>query len=445
MSKYDFDFDIYEENTLSWIARCIEPKSRVLEFGAANGRLTRYLTKEKKCLVDVVEIDQESGKEAVEYANKAYIGKEKGDIEKYQWVNSNVKYDYIVFADVLEHLFHPQEVLDQCKMVIKNEGKILVSVPNVSHNSIIIELMNDEFEYNPIGLLDNTHIRFFTRKSFTKMVEKVGWAVIGEKAKYIRVGENEIKSTYGDVSKEVYKELIKRDNGDVYQYMFTLALSSEYLIGKVERCVCLDAYSRYYVQAVFENDGIFDYRKSVSRYINPSMETVYISIDILENSKSVCLELLNCNCVLDIKKIYVEHDKECRVIQNYQSNETFRDGYFYFTHDTPKIEFDLYEADKKIKVEFNIIKYDFEDALFDELVDKMIEKELKLRECVDTYEKVIEQKDKEFKESIDTYEKVIKQKDREFKESVNTYEEVIKQKESRKTLEQMMKKRLWKK
>ena len=124
MSKYDFDFDIYEENTLSWIARCIEPKSRVLEFGAANGRLTRYLTKEKKCLVDVVEIDQESGKEAAEYANKAYIGKEKGDIEKYQWVNSNVKYDYIVFADVLEHLFHPQEVLDQCKMVIKNEGKI---------------------------------------------------------------------------------------------------------------------------------------------------------------------------------------------------------------------------------------------------------------------------------------------------------------------------------
>ena len=57
-----------------------------------------------------------------------------------------MKYDYVIFADVLEHLLHPEDVLDRCKIVIKKKGKVLVSVPNVSHNSIIIELMNDEFE-----------------------------------------------------------------------------------------------------------------------------------------------------------------------------------------------------------------------------------------------------------------------------------------------------------
>ena len=101
LSKYDFEFDVYEENTLSWIARKIEKESHVLEFGAANGRLTKYLSIEKKCIVDIVEIDEESGNEAAEYARTAYVGKVNGDIENYHWINPNVKYDYVIFADVL--------------------------------------------------------------------------------------------------------------------------------------------------------------------------------------------------------------------------------------------------------------------------------------------------------------------------------------------------------
>lgn len=425
LSKYDFEFDVYEENTLSWIARKIEKESHVLEFGAANGRLTKYLSIEKKCIVDIVEIDEESGNEAAEYARTAYVGKVNGDIENYHWINPNVKYDYVIFADVLEHLLHPEDVLDRCKIVIKKKGKVLVSVPNVSHNSIIIELMNDEFEYNPIGLLDNTHIKFFTRKSFTKMVEKVGWAVIGEKAKYIRVGENEVKSTYGDVSKEVFKELIKRENGNVYQYMFTLALSSEYLMGEVERRVCLDAYSHYQVQAVYDNEGIFDYRKCVSRYINPALKNVTITLDVLEKSKSVQLDLINCNCIINIKNIYIESDKGKRKVEKYKNNADFTKNHFYYLKNLPQIEFDLEDNDKKIIVEIEFLKYDFDDPIFQELLDIVKEKEQKLKECVDTYEKVIAQKDSEFKESVDTYEKVIAQKDCEFKKSVDAYEKVI--------------------
>ena len=88
MSKYDFEFDVYEENTLSWIARKIEKESHVLEFGAANGRLTKYLSIEKKCIVDIVEIDEESGNEAAEYARTAYVGKVNGDIENYHSGNT---------------------------------------------------------------------------------------------------------------------------------------------------------------------------------------------------------------------------------------------------------------------------------------------------------------------------------------------------------------------
>lgn len=64
MGKYDFDFELYDDNTLAWIAQTIEEGSVVLEFGAANGRLTKYLCETKKCTVDIVEIDEQSGKDA---------------------------------------------------------------------------------------------------------------------------------------------------------------------------------------------------------------------------------------------------------------------------------------------------------------------------------------------------------------------------------------------
>ena len=138
MGKYNFNFDIYEEDTLSWIAAEIGEKSNVLEFGAANGRLTKYLSQRKECIVDIVEIDEESGGEAAEYARKALLGNIEGDIEQYKWLELDEQYDYVIFADVLEHLVNPQEVLKRCKSIIKDDGKILVSVPNISHNSIII-------------------------------------------------------------------------------------------------------------------------------------------------------------------------------------------------------------------------------------------------------------------------------------------------------------------
>ncbi len=165
MGKYDFELDLYDENTISWIAQSVEAGSDVLEFGPANGRLTRYLKEKKGCHVDIVEIDEESGSEAAQYAEVSYIGDEEGDIEKYYWLSDNKKYDFIIFADVLEHLIHSDEVLKRCRRVIKENGKILVSIPNAAHNSVIIELFNDEFSYNPTGILDNTHVHFFTRSS----------------------------------------------------------------------------------------------------------------------------------------------------------------------------------------------------------------------------------------------------------------------------------------
>ena len=137
------------------------------------------------------------------------------------------------------------------------------------------------------------------------------------------------------------------------------------------------------------------------------------------------LDLINCNCIINIKNIYIESDKGKRKVEKYKNNADFTKNHFYYLKNLPQIEFDLEDNDKKIIVEIEFLKYDFDDPIFQELLDIVKEKEQKLKECVDTYEKVIAQKDSEFKESVDTYEKVIAQKDCEFKKSVDAYEKVI--------------------
>ena len=446
MGKYDFDFDLYEESTLAWIGNIITPLSSVLEFGAANGRLTKFLSEKKQCNVDIVEIDSISGAEAQKYARRAWIGSEDGDIEKYHWINNETQYDYIVFADVLENLLHPEEALKRCGGVLKSTGRILVSLPNISHNSIIIELLNDRFNYTPIGLLDNTHFKFFTRQSFLQMAEQTGWAVVGEKAKYVRVGENEIKNSYQDVPKEIFKYLVNRDSGNAYQYLFTLAHSSEYLMGNCERTVLLDAESHYLLRVQYESDGAYSYKKESSIHVNPYSGFIEVTLSIPDNTSSALINLLNCCCIIQDLEIQVMIQEELLKITSFEHNSSKILNAYYFKG-IPQIKVEIPFNAKKLFLKMNVVKYDFEDPFLDLLVKENLKKEQliskicndyemeiqkkdsEFQESVQIYEKEIQQKDKEFKKSVEAYEKVICQKDEEFKKSVDTYEKVIRQKD----------------
>lgn len=466
MSKYNFAFNLYEESPLSWIAQSIRKGSTILEFGAANGRLTQYLALENECKVDIVEIDEDAGKEASNYSEQAYLGKEFGDIEKFYWLKTNKKYDYIVIADVLEHLQNPQKVLEGCRHILCETGRILVSIPNISHNAVIIELINDRFNYTTTGLLDNTHIHFFTRSSFLKMAESVGLAVVSEKAKYIRVGETEIPNSYDQVPKEVFKELINRDNGDAYQYMFELAHSEKYLLGDCIRKVSLDSSSYYYIEAFFEHEGIYDYKKSVSCHINPYNKKIKLKIEILPKSQSVQFFLLNCSCILkNINITIFTENSASKCIKDFIYNAKMYQDYYYFS-ESPKIEMALSKEDKYVLLEFEIVDYDFTNHFVEDLFDKIIEERLKyiddtqkynleisdrdkkiasviesyenklkqkedeFLQHINTYEETIRIKDKEFHDSAEIYENMIQRKDREFQESVAIYEKVIHQKEN---------------
>ena len=88
-------------------------------------------------------------------------------------------FDTVIFADVLEHLVNPYDILQNIKTKLATNGEIVASIPNVRHWSVVKKLLEGDWEYQEFGIMDNTHLRFFTRKSIYNMFEKAGYRIIG--------------------------------------------------------------------------------------------------------------------------------------------------------------------------------------------------------------------------------------------------------------------------
>lgn len=226
MSKYDFELDMKTQNSNSVILNNIKPNTKVFEIGCAHGRMTKYLKETLGCSVSVAEADEESGQVASQWADKSYIGYEglnSGDVESSSfWLKKDNDYDYVIFADVLEHLLQPDEALKNSKVLLKPGGSIWISIPNIAYNGVIIDLMNDKFTYRETGLLDNTHLRFFTIQSLDKMVKKCGFKIVNEQNLKNFLKNSEFKEAYSQVPPQIASFLKFRPSGEVYQMVWEL-------------------------------------------------------------------------------------------------------------------------------------------------------------------------------------------------------------------------------
>ena len=179
IKRYDFKRDDIHFLYNYFINR-ITNGSTVLEIGSACGILTRYLTTEKGCKVTCVEIDPEGAEICSEIAHKVILG----NVEDDDWMGklSGETFDFIVMGDVLEHLHNPGKVLLKIKPFLSPMGLLLTSIPNLTHSSIMLSLIKGRFDYQDAGLLDRTHIHFFTRHSVAKTFKEAGWYCVDEKA-----------------------------------------------------------------------------------------------------------------------------------------------------------------------------------------------------------------------------------------------------------------------
>jgi cephalosporin hydroxylase/2-polyprenyl-3-methyl-5-hydroxy-6-metoxy-1,4-benzoquinol methylase len=155
-------------------ARLVGREKRVLDVGCGVGYLAKRL-KAQDCDVVGIESDSSAALEASEHCRRVIAA----DITGIDWQIElgDEKFDYIVINDVLEHLADPAECLRSLRRFIAPNGSIIASIPNIAHGSVRLSLLTGSFQYRDIGLLDRTHIRFFTRTSVEQLFDEAGYAV----------------------------------------------------------------------------------------------------------------------------------------------------------------------------------------------------------------------------------------------------------------------------
>jgi 2-polyprenyl-3-methyl-5-hydroxy-6-metoxy-1,4-benzoquinol methylase len=156
-----------ECNPTKRVASAIRDGATVLDVGAGNGMLPIIAHRlGKRATFDGIEPDPNG----VEVARTQYRHLHAGYLEDCPF--TSLDYDYIVCGDVVEHTVDPQEFLDRVLTVAGPTTKIFLSLPNVAFAAIRAALLEGRFDYVDSGLLERTHLRFFTLETLRSLVSR---------------------------------------------------------------------------------------------------------------------------------------------------------------------------------------------------------------------------------------------------------------------------------
>ena len=162
-------FDGFNERLLA----AVPPgAARILEVGCARGRLGHELKRQDPSrYVAGVELNADAALAAKERLDEVFVLDVQAEVPP----ADPASFDCLVFGDVLEHLVDPEDVLRRYRRLLAPGGLVLVSLPNIQHFSTVKTLLRGDFAYQPSGLLDATHLRFFTHMSFAKLLLDAGF------------------------------------------------------------------------------------------------------------------------------------------------------------------------------------------------------------------------------------------------------------------------------
>lgn len=214
--KLKYEYRVDADSAGERVVRIIGEGKRVLELGSGPGTITRLLSNESNCRVTALEIDAEAVKKLAPYCERAYLA----DLNDPHWpdaIKSEGRFDAVIATDVLEHLYEPLTVLKAMKGFLDETGCIIVSVPHVGHSVIHACLLDEDFEYRDIGLLDRTHIRFFGIRNIQRLFEDAGLKIVHAEFVVREPEHTEFARRWANTPAEIRNALAKNPFGSVYQ------------------------------------------------------------------------------------------------------------------------------------------------------------------------------------------------------------------------------------
>lgn len=192
MKKYFIEeVDLSDDNSShTKLLEMVDAGKRVIDFGCSAGHLSRVL-KERGCYVVGIEMDEEAAGLAAEVCDRVIVG----DLDRLDLVEvlQGEEFDVGVFGDVIEHLKNPRDVLVQTRGLLAPGGYVVLSVPNIAHASIRLMLLRGEFNYEETGILDDTHLKYYTRESIGDLLESCGYMVDVMDWTDQRISEHELR------------------------------------------------------------------------------------------------------------------------------------------------------------------------------------------------------------------------------------------------------------
>lgn len=154
------------------VLRVTRPDDVVFDGGVSSGYLAAQLVAEGR-RVHGAELDPKAAEAARGVCEKVVVG----DLQQLRADQLDGGFSVLLFGDTLEHLPTPEEVLRRLRPTLRPDGHLVVSVPNIANWAIRLGLLFGRFRYTERGIMDRTHLRFYTKKTLGEMVESAGYSV----------------------------------------------------------------------------------------------------------------------------------------------------------------------------------------------------------------------------------------------------------------------------
>ena len=214
--NYEYEVDASSETAPANVVRMVGKNKRVLEIGCGPGSITKILAQQGGCQVTGLELDPEAIKIVTPYCTQVM----QTNLDSSEWsslLDGIERFDVVLAADVLEHLYDPWKTLQKMAPLINSNGYLVISLPHVGHAAVISCLINGDFEYRDWGLLDRTHIRFFGLKNIEDLFAQAKLKII--EARYVTKPpeETEFEAGWLRLSSTLQNALMKSKYSEVYQ------------------------------------------------------------------------------------------------------------------------------------------------------------------------------------------------------------------------------------
>jgi 2-polyprenyl-3-methyl-5-hydroxy-6-metoxy-1,4-benzoquinol methylase len=269
LSKYDIEVDLEHRQGTSHahLIEMVGANKRVLDVGCDTGYLGEALAAFGN-RTSGVEVNQVTASEARKRLENVAVG----DLERMDLIEifGRGAFDVVIFGDVLEHLRDPLPVLRQSRGLLAPGGSVLVSLPNVAHGDIRLALLHGRFRYTNVGILDETHTKFFTRDTLVEFLHDAGFVLVELRRTFAALFSTEVGVREEDYPPDVVAALREDEEATTYQFVVravpddVTAVESAQALRVDQLSTELSAARRRLAEATAERDRLAESERTVA-------------------------------------------------------------------------------------------------------------------------------------------------------------------------------------